>query len=243
MIRNTILEYFDILGLSGMKRSFDEIIASGKNHKESPEKIILNLLESEKSEREVKKVAYILNNARIPLKKEISEFDFSFGIVKKDTVDNLCEGDFIERKSNIVLIGDSGTGKTHLAIGISLKLIRKGIKIRYYNVVDLTNELVKEDREGNSGKIVSKLLKYKCIILDELGYLPFSQNGGQLLFHLLSKLYEKVSIIITTNLIFSEWDQIFNNQKLTNAFLDRLTHHCAIIETGSKSWRLQHHEC
>ena len=204
------------------------------------EEYLLALLEHEADQRDVNRRKRRVYEARFPLLRTLDEFDFAaLPSLNRNKVLDLSKGEYIERHENVALIGSIGTGKTHIAISLGLAACEQGRRVRFYTAAGLINELLEAQDAHRLSKLETWLMRQDLIVLDEVGFVPFSQRGAQMLFAFVSQKYLRGSLIVTSNLAFAEWTEVFGDSRLTSALLDRLTHRCHILEFSGESYRFR----
>ena len=241
MEHNPLLDsYLRQLRLPTFAKLYPQFAADAARNNHDTVRFLLALAEQEVNQRQLNMLQQRLKNAHFPVIKELADFDFScLPMLNKAQILDLARGEYIQQKQGLILIGNPGLGKTHLALGLASAACREGRRVRFWTAAGLVNELIQAQDEHRLHRFIASTLKLDLVVLDELGFIPFSQNGAQALFTFCSELYERLALIITTNLKFADWVQVFGDERLTAALLDRLTHHAHIIELLGESYRFR----
>jgi DNA replication protein DnaC len=241
METNMLLDtYLKALRLPTFLENYRKFAEDAAQADHSYDRFLLALAEQEVAQRKRNRIVRRIKQARFPVLKELADFDFScITSPNKQRVLELARGGYLQKAEPILMVGNPGLGKTHVATGMALAACRQGHRVRFYNAAGLVNELILAQEEHRLTKFLGIALKHRLIVLDELGFIPFSANGAQLIFQFCSALYERVAMIVTTNLSFANWTQVFGDEQLTAALLDRLTHHAHILEFVGESYRFR----
>jgi DNA replication protein DnaC len=228
------------LRLATFRQQYRQVAEDAARNNLAYERYLLALAEQEVAQRQLNVQRQRIKSARFPALKELADFDFSaIPQLNKQRVLDLARGEYLTKKEPIILVGNPGLGKTHISIGLALAACRQGQRVRFYNTAALVNELMLAQEQHRLPKFLATALKQNLIVLDELGYIPFSTSGAQLIFQFCSTLHEQVSLLVTTNLKFADWIQVFGTEQLTAALLDRLTCRAHILEFIGESFRFR----
>ena len=233
-----LMAAFKALRLHGMATGYAELLGNGGPGVESAEWIIRHLLEAERTDRALRSVRYQMHAARFPLHRDLAGFEFEQSKVDRRQIEAFATLAFTENAENIVLIGGTGTGKTHLATAIALKACQEGRRVRFFTAAELANTLLEKNMKGTLNNFLGTLKKVELIVIDEIGFVPLHKDSAELLFQVISDSYERKSLIITSNLEFSQWNTVFGDNRLTAALVDRLIHHSHIVIFSGESYRL-----
>jgi len=241
METNPLLDtYLRQLRLPTFAKNYAAFAADAAQQNLDPIRFLLSLAEQEVHQREQNRLQARLKAARFPVVKELAAFDFSaVPNINKAAILDLARGEYIQKRQSVIFIGNPGLGKTHLSIGLARAACHQGHKVRFWTAAGLVNELLQAQDEHRLHRMIASALKLDLVVLDELGFIPFTSTGAQALFTFCSELYERLSLIITTNLKFADWVQVFGDERLTAALLDRLTHHAHLIELIGESFRFR----
>lgn len=241
VVDKVILEsYLRKLYLSAMIRHYEAFAAEAAHSNQSYSRYLLALAEQELLERDVRRCDRRVKEAKFPVVKDLSSFDFAaIPQLNPHQIRQLAQGDYIDKVEPVILVGNPGLGKTHIATALAVAAARQMRRVRFYNAAALVNELLAAQAEGRLTSFLNKALNWQLIVLDELGFIPFTSGGAQLMFQFCSTLYQRVALIITTNLKFADWTQLFGDERLTVALLDRLTHRAHIVEFVGDSYRFR----
>ena len=228
------------LRLPAMNAEFEKLAQEAASSNQTFEQYLLQLTELEVAARSTNALTSRIKQAQFPVEKGLEDYDFAaMKSVNKQKVLELARGEWVRQHTNLCLLGQPGTGKTHLAIALGLAACREGIRTKFFTAAALVNQLETAQQQYSLERLLNRLDKLDLLIVDELGYLSFSRAGAELLFQVFADRYERRSLLITSNLAFSDWGQIFQGERMTAALLDRLTHHCEIFEMNGESYRFK----